>query len=175
MPLTAELVFHDLSVPEHKFLENLLKQMEGSWKGTVEETKCKGKDGKIIEEIHHYKVHARGISEYIPLKDTLVLRFKARQESSTRNIVRPENYRLLLSPKRLRLDRNFPAGDVKTLKVLDNFLVFTKKNNVRNPSGGVVTQEIVRTYSMAYNSLTVEYHSYTNGKLVSKSLWKLNR
>ena len=173
--LTAELEIHDLSVNEYNEISKLISFMAGFWRGTVTEINCKGDIASVIEEKQEYQVHARGKTNYMPVEDTLELQFRSRWDGRTRKVTRPENFRLLLTRERLRLDRNIPAGDVATVKVLANFLVFHKKSNVRNRSGGVVTQEIVRSFLLEHNVLTIEYQSFSNGRLVSKSQWELRR
>lgn len=174
-PLTAELEIKDLSQTEYNHLSRLISFMSGFWNGTVTEITCKGNIAAVVEEKQIYKVHARGKTNYMPVEDTLELRFRSRWEGRTRNVTRPENFRLLLTRERFRLDRNIPAGDVVTVKVIANFLVFHKKTNVRNRSGGVVTQEIVRSFLLDRNVLTIEYQSFSNGRLVAKSQWELMR
>jgi len=175
IPLTGKLEIKDLSRSEYDDLSRLIDLMKGFWRGTVTELTCKGEIAAVIEEKQQYNVRARGVTKYMPVEDTLALRFRSSWDGRTRNVSKPENFRLLLTRKRLRLDRNIPAGDVKTIKVLDEFLVLHRKSNVRNPSGGVVTQEIVRSFAVTHNTLTIEYLSYSNGRLVSKSMWELNR
>ena len=175
LQLTAELEVKDLSQNEYDELSRLINLMKGFWRGSVIEITCKGDLAAVIEEKHHYNVRARGTTKYMSVEDTLALRFRASWDGSTRNVSKPVNFRLLLTKQRLRLDRNIPAGDVETIKVLANFLVFHRKSNVRNPSGGVVTQEIVRSFAVTHNSLAIEYLLFSNGLLVSKSQWELSR
>ncbi|WP_455200933.1 hypothetical protein [Kaarinaea lacus] len=175
VPLTAELEVKDISPAEYNHLSRLISFMSGFWSGSVIEITCKGDIAAAVEEKQEYKVDARGKTDYMPVEDTLELRFRSRWQGRTRNVTRPENFRLLLTRQRLRLDRNIPAGDVVTVKVLADFLVFHKKSNVRNRSGGVVTQEIVRSFLLEHNVLKIEYQSFTNGRLVSKSQWELRR
>ena len=174
-PPTTEKEIQDLSHSEYEDLSRILDLMKGFWNGVVTEINCKGDLTAIIEEKQQYTVRARVTKNYMPVEDTLALRFRSTWEGSTRNVSKPQDFRLLLTKQRLRLDRNNPAGDVETIKVSPGFLVFTKKANVRNPSGGVVSQEIVRSILLDYNSMKMEYLSFSNGRLVSKSHWELNR
>lgn len=174
-PLTAELEIKDLSPAEYNDISRLISLMSGFWRGTVIEITCSGDFAKIIEEKQQYNVRARGRTKYMPVEDTLALRFRSTWEGRTRNVTKPQNFRLLLTRQRFRLDRNIPAGDVATIKVQENFLVFHRKSNVRNRSGGVVTQEIVRSFLLEHNVLKIEYQSFSNGRLVSKSQWELRR
>ena len=175
VPLTAELEIKDLSHTEYNQISRLISFMSGFWNGAVTEITCKGDIAAVVEEKQEYKARARGKTNYMPVEDTLELLFKSRWEGRTRNVTRPENFRLLLTRERLRLSRNIPAGDVVTVKVLDNFLVIHSKTNVRNRSGGVVAQEIVRSFLLEHNVLKIEYQSFSNGRLVSESQWELKR
>jgi len=175
VPLTIGAEISNITDDEYQLLTRLIKGMTGFWNGTATEISCAGTITAPREEEHSYKVRVYATDKYMPVEDTLVLKFRATWEGVSRNTDKLENFRFLLTPERLRLDRNTPAGDVETVKLADNFLVIAKKNNVRNPTGGVVVQEIVREYRMTYNTLSIEYFFYSNGLLVSKSTWELRR
>jgi hypothetical protein len=175
LPLTAEFEPKSITSGDFDALSRLINSLQGFWEGAATETVCKGEAGAPIEEQHEYKVDAHVTTEYLPVENTLVLNFQADWEAKTRKTAKPENFLFFLTRQRLRLDRNIPAGDVKTMKVTDHFLVLYKKTNVRNASGGVAAQEIVRSYSLTHNSLSMEYLSYSNGLLVAKSVWEMRR
>ncbi|WP_455220257.1 hypothetical protein [Kaarinaea lacus] len=175
MPLTDGIKISNISEDEYQLLSQLIKGMKGFWSGTASEISCKGTSVAPREERHEYKVHVYATTRYMPVEDTLMLKFRATWEGVTRNTSKLENFRFLLTRERLRLDRNTPAGDVETVKIANNFLLINKKNNVRNPAGGVVAQEIVRSYQLTYNTLKIEYYFYSNGLLVLKSMWELGR
>ena len=173
-PLTADIDLKDIIGEEYDALSQLINNMAGFWNGAATEITCKGTMAAPIEEQNEYKIRAHATKKYLPVEDALALQFKSTWEGKTRNTSKPENFQLFLTRRRLRLNRNIPGGDIETIKIADNFLVFYKKTNVRSPSGGVVAQEIVRSYLLTHNSLSIEYLAYSNGRLVSKSLWKLN-
>ena len=173
LPLTAEIAIKNIASDEYQTLERLIKNMEGFWNGTATEINCKGDASATAEEKHEYKVHVHATTKYMPVEDTQSLKFRATWEGKTRNTTKLENFRFFLTQDRLRLDRNIPAGDVEIIKIEDNFLVLTKKTNVRNRAGGVVAQEIVRSYLLTHNTLSIEYLAYSNGRLVAKSHWEL--
>ncbi|MCI0505112.1 MAG: hypothetical protein L0Z73_03280 [Gammaproteobacteria bacterium] len=175
LPLTAAFEPKGIASGDYDALSRLINTAQGFWEGVATETVCKGDVGAPIEEKHEYKVDAHATADYLPVEDTLVLNFQAAWEARTRKTGKPEDFQFFLTRQRLRLDRNIPAGEVQIMKVAKHFLAFYKKTNVRNPSGGVVTQEIVRSYLLTHNSLSVEYLSYSNGLLVSKSVWELHR
>ena len=174
-PLTAGITIRNITDDEYQTLTRLIKGMTGFWNGTATEISCEGTATAPREERHEYKVHVYATTKYMPVEDTLALKFRANWDGVTRNTSKLENFRFLLTRERLRLDRNTPAGDVETVKITNNFLVINKKNNVRNPAGGIVVQEIVRSYQLTYNTLNIEYNFYSNGLLVSKSTWELGR
>lgn len=122
------------------------------------------------KEVHTYTVEPKISFEH---SETFFLESIWRsQEKRTSRI---ENLELILTKNRLRVGVDAPAGDIELIKGTNNFLVFLKKDNIRNPSGGLVTQEIVRSISHTGNSLSIEYLLYTNGLLSSFSLWELTR
>lgn len=175
LPLTAEIKIQNITSDERQTLGRLIKNMEGFWNGTATETNCKGDASAPVEEKHEYKVHVHATTKYIPVEDAQSLKFRATWEGKTRNTTKLENFRFFLTQDRLRLDRNISAGDVEIIKIEDDFLVLTKKTNVRNRAGGVVAQEIVRSYLLTHNTLSIEYLAYSNGRLVAKSQWELRR
>jgi hypothetical protein len=175
LPLTAEFEPKGITSGDYDALTRLIKTAQGFWEGVATETVCKGDVGTPVEEKREYRVDAHTTADYLPVEDTLVLNFQAAWEARTRKIGKPQDFQFFLTRQRLRLDRNIPAGDVQTTKVANHFLAFYKKTNVRNPSGGVVTQEIARSYQLTHNSLSMEYLSYSNGLLVSKSVWEMHR
>lgn len=173
LPLTTEIEIKNISSNEHQTLGRLIKNMEGFWNGTAIEINCKGDASAPVEEKHEYKVRVHATTKYMPVEDAQSLKFRATWEGKTRNTTKLENFRFFLTQDRLRLDRNIPAGDVEIIKIEDNFLVLTKKTNVRNRTGGVVAQEIVRSYLLTHNTLSIEYLAYSNGRLEAKSHWEL--
>jgi hypothetical protein len=175
LPLTAEIEIKNITDDEHQTLTRFIKNLEGFWKGTATEINCKGATSAPMEEKHDYKVDVHATSKYLPVEDALSLKFRATWDGKTRNTSKMENFRFFLTPQRLRLDRNIPAGDVATIKVAENFLVFTKMTHMRNAAGGVVAQEIVRSFQLAHRTLTIEYLVYSNGMLAAKSQWELRR
>ena len=175
LPLTADVEIKNITSGEHQKLNRFIKSLAGFWNGTATEIHCKGDSSAPVEERHEYKVHVHATTKYIPVEDALSLKFRATWDGKTRNVTKLENFRFFLTSKNLRLDRNIPAGDVEVIKIEENFLVLAKKTNVRNRIGGVVAQEIVRSYLLTHNTLNIEYLAYSNGKLVLKSLWELRR
>ncbi|MGD8572879.1 MAG: hypothetical protein PVG89_10065 [Gammaproteobacteria bacterium] len=170
IPVTAHSDIRDLSDREYQHLTNLFKAMEDHWSGTVQETVCRGSPDSVKKDVHDYTVEPE-----IEFTTSKTLELDATWHSKQKKTSRVENLELILTKDRLRLDVDAASGDVKLIKVADNFLVFLDKNNIRNPSGGVVTQEIVHSFALASGSLTIEYKLYTNGLLVSFSTWLLSR
>ena len=169
-PITSEIQDRDITKAEYNDLKTLFQSLEGRWSGRVSETICRGSLNAVNKEIHNYTVEPTISFEH---PETLFL--ESIWHSQKKRTSRIENLELILTKNRLRLGVDAPAGDIELIKVADNFLVILKKDNVRNPSGGVVTQEIVRSISHTGKSLTIEYLLYTNGLLSSFSLWELTR
>lgn len=169
-PVTAEVDVSQLTASQYKDLKMLFTSLEGNWRGTVKETMCSGSINAVKKQVHTYKVEPEARFER-----SQTFKLDSTWYSSDRKTSRIENMELILKQHHLRLDVDAAAGDVKLIKVADNFLVFLDKNNFQNPAGGIVTQEIVRSLAHTGNSLTIEYRLYTNGLLVSFSIWDLSR
>lgn len=175
IPLTAEINIRNITDDEYQILNRLIKGMAGFWNGTASEISCTGTAAVPREDKQEYQVHVYAATRYMPVEDTLALKFRANWDGVTRNSSKQQNFRFLLTREKLRLDKNTPAGDVNTIKIADNFLVISKKNNVRNRTGGIIVEELVRTYRLTYNTLSIDYYFYSNGLMVSRSMWELKR
>lgn len=168
-PVTSEIDIRDLTRGDYQNLTALFKAMEGHWSGTVKETVCRGSADAVKTEVHEYSVKPE-----IDFTISKTLKLDATWYSDKRKTSRVENMELILTRDRLRLDVDAALGDVKVIKVTENFLVFLDKNNIRNPAGGIVAQEIIHSFARTGRSLTIEQKLYTNGLLVSFSVWELS-
>ncbi|MGD8566830.1 MAG: hypothetical protein PVJ39_01905 [Gammaproteobacteria bacterium] len=169
-PVTAEVDISNLTTSQYKDLKTLFTSLQGNWQGTVQETVCGGTINAVKKKVHAYKVEPE-----ISFERSQTFKLESTWRSPDRKTSRIENMELILKQDRLRLNVDAAAGEVKLIKAADNFLVFLDKNNFRNQAGGVVSQENVRSLAYTPHSLTIEYRLYTNGRLVSFSVWDLSR
>ena len=161
----------ELTPDERNTLQNLLKSLDGEWRGVSDTFFCKSISDPDDVEPRHYTIKAKArVDRYGNLLIEAEL-YDPENRSSHQ-----ETLRLYLNNKRLRIDHDTGAGDVELIEVSDHKIAFLYRRV--NPTGkatGSSRSEYFFTLSAGERSLTIEQQLYVQAKLSSGYAWQLKR
>jgi hypothetical protein len=166
-----DLVPTDLSADEYKAVKDLLNSLKGKWTGTAELISCEGTEDEPREEIENYSVEANGSMDSSG-KFALVTKFSSRQKRKSYE----EKLRLYLDHNKLASEPNRSVSDIELLSVSSDELIYVTKIRGRRDGGAVKVQEtITGIHKTNQTVFLVDQLLYLQGRLTSKSTWRLDR
>lgn len=162
----------DLTQSEHAIVQQMLKSLEGYWKGQGEEVRCKSSSDPSDQYVYPYKLKGDARTDYYGNLFLKVDQYDL--ENRTRH---HDVFRLYLKQMRFRYENDGGSGDVELLAVTTSEIKFIYRTTTprgRKP-GQRIPKEFHITLTAAANRFAIQRVTYTRGILTGKISWRFQR
>jgi hypothetical protein len=161
----------DLMEGEYQDLQKLFQGLDGVWSGNARVFGCPETPDERREQIDNYSIKSKGT-----MQSTGQFVLESDMYSMEKRHTEHKILRLYLSEEKLAKQPNIKVADIELISVSSNELVYVEKGQSRSGSGALLVREIVTTIKKSGEaSFTLERVFYVNGRLISKSIWHLER
>ncbi len=161
----------ELTQSEFQVVAEMLKFMDGAWKGRAEQFFCRSDRDPTDLEVDTPTIKAR---VRVDRNNNLVLNAELYSERDRTSY--QKNLRFYLNNRLFRINNDNGTGDVELLEVSGTKVAFFSRHVLQtNKTGGSARQEIFYALTKTPEGFTIEKRVYVQTKLSSGFVWNLTK
>ncbi len=154
---------------EYEMLKQLFMWMDGDWAGDGHTVRCAGPEDGIRKETESYTIASRGRN-----RSHGRFTLESHIDNPEQRTKADRTYDLYLNEQRLA-SSDVSVSDIEIVNASAAELVFVKKARIKGAGLFTAHEWIVGLRKVSETSLEAQEIFYVNGRLISTSLWRLER